>query len=538
MSYVIAEPQVLEAAAADLNKIGSVVSAASASAANPTSGLLAAAGDEVSTAIAKLFAAYGQEYQAAVGRAGALYQDFTQILAGAGLGYAGAEAANASVMANAATSIPPFSANLTSLFVGATGVPIPSQAYVNAANNLYVRAVGALEAVFTPEELYPITGAKSLPLNTSVQEGLTILDQTIKAQLAIPGNSVTVFGYSQGAIIESLEMEKLAAMGAGAPASNLLNFVLVGNEMNPNGGLLARFPDLTIPSLGLTFYGATPSNTIYPTAIYTLEYDGFADFPRYPINFVSDLNAVAGIAFVHTHYLDLSVPQVNGAIQLQTSPGYSGVTSYYVIPTENLPLLQPLRAIPLIGNPLADLMQPDLKVLVNLGYGDPAYGYSTSPADVHTTFGLFPHVPLSTIANDLSVGTQQGIQAFSADLNSMQAQPLTLPTFTPPAQTSLVSTLQSLPSPTKIVNTLSAVVSNSYADLLPTADIANALVTTLPVYDASLFVDQLSQGNLINAIGYPIAADIGLATVSGAVELLTVLSTVETNVQLLESLVP
>lgn len=46
----------------------------------------------------------------------------------------------------------------------------------------------------------------------------------------------------------------------------------------------------------------TPSNTIYPTHIYTLEYDGFADFPRYPINLISDLNAFAGIYYVHNAY--------------------------------------------------------------------------------------------------------------------------------------------------------------------------------------------------------------------------------------------
>jgi hypothetical protein len=78
--------------------------------------------------------------------------------------------------------------------------------------------------------------------------------------------------------------------------------------MNPNGGIFARFPgfpagtNLSLPSLGFTFYGATPSNTIYPTNIYTLEYDGFADFPQYPINLISDLNAFAGIYYVHGTY--------------------------------------------------------------------------------------------------------------------------------------------------------------------------------------------------------------------------------------------
>ena len=59
------------------------------------------------------------------------------------------------------------------------------------------------------------------------------------------------------------------------------------------------------------------------------------------------------------------------AVPLATSPGYytdGGVTHYYMIPDQNLPLLEPIRAIPVVGTPLADLLQPDLRVLVNLGY--------------------------------------------------------------------------------------------------------------------------------------------------------------------------
>lgn len=140
------------------------------------------------------------------------------------------------------------------------------------------------------------------------------MHDAIMVELATTGNAVTVFGWSQSAIIASLEMQRFTAMGGAAPSASDLNFVLVGNEMNPNGGMLARFPDLTLPTLDLTFYGATPSDTIYPTAIYTLEYDGFADFSRYPLNFISDLNAVAGITFVHTKYLDLTPAQVEGLL--------------------------------------------------------------------------------------------------------------------------------------------------------------------------------------------------------------------------------
>ena len=78
--------------------------------------------------------------------------------------------------------------------------------------------------------------------------------------------------------------------------------------------------------------------------------------------------------------------------------------------------LDPVRDIPVIGNPLADPLQPDLTHLVNLGYGDPLQGWSTGPANVATGFGLFP--PLSDIEKLpglLLSGTEQGIQRSAAD---------------------------------------------------------------------------------------------------------------------------
>jgi hypothetical protein len=79
-----------------------------------------------------------------------------------------------------------------------------------------------------------------------------------------------------------------------------------------------------------------------------------------------------------------------------------------------LPLLDPVRAIPVIGKPIADLLQPDLTTIVNLGYGSPTQGWSTGYANVPTQFGLFPHVSQALIAQDLVTGAQQGAHASSA----------------------------------------------------------------------------------------------------------------------------
>ncbi len=137
--------------------------------------------------------------------------------------------------------------------------------------------------------------------------GLQVLDTTIQQQLA-QGNTVNVFGYSQGAVVASLEMAKLQAEGVPGGPNSPVSFMIIGDPMNPNGGFYERFAGLQLPSLGMTFYGATPSNA-YPTKIYTIEYDSYADFPQYPLDIFSDLNVVASTN--HFYYHILTPQQLN-----------------------------------------------------------------------------------------------------------------------------------------------------------------------------------------------------------------------------------
>jgi PE-PPE domain len=122
-----------------------------------------------------------------------------------------------------------------------------------------------------------------------------------------------------------------------------------------------------------------------------------------------------GILFVHTQYPNIT--DLGSAVEVPTSAGYDGATTYYMIPTDDLPLLDPLRSIPVIGNPLADLLQPDLQVLVNLGYGDPDYGWVNEDANVATPAGLFPSLAdLEKVPGLLVSGTEEGIQKAISDL--------------------------------------------------------------------------------------------------------------------------
>jgi len=555
MTSLLTQPQLITTAAGDVEEIRSAIGAAKAAAAGPTTGLVAAAQDEVSAATAKLFGAYAQEYQSVLARAGVFHEEFAAALGSAGNAYAAAEAANASAISGAAPAVvqPPLQGTIIGLFMGGSGLPIPPPSYITATLNYVTQHFDVLpanaQALFTPEGYYPII-IKSLPLDVSISQGVQILDSAIKQQLAAnPTGSVAVLGYSQSAVISSLEMENLAKMSSGAPTANQLGFTLLGDLMAPNGGIMARFPGfpagqpLQTPSLGFTFYGATPSNTIYPTNIYTLEYDGYADFPQYPINFISDLNAVAGIAFVHGTYPNLNpsaLPPGYAIQQLPTSPGYTGVTNYYMITTPNgLPLLDPVRAIPVIGTPIADLVQPDLTTIVNLGYGNPNFGWSQGPANVTTQFGLFPHVSHALVAQDLITGAQQGAHAFVSDM-SAEASGMSLSSLSH-SLTSMAGTgaahLSALSSPDSIIETIQGAVTNAanrisgtaarlYAAALPTADILNTVVTVFPAYDVNLFLSGIQQaidGNLVGGLQYaliaPIAADTGLLTFAGGIEL-------------------
>jgi triacylglycerol lipase len=100
MSYVIAAPEMMTAAATDLSNIGSAVDTAHAAAAPATTGIVAAAQDEVSSAIAALFSEHGQGFQALGAQWNAAAEQFAQTLnAGAG-SYVSTEAANLAVLGN------------------------------------------------------------------------------------------------------------------------------------------------------------------------------------------------------------------------------------------------------------------------------------------------------------------------------------------------------------------------------------------------------------------------------------------------------
>ena len=158
------------------------------------------------------------------------------------------------------------------LVIGASGVPIPGSLYVAGRRPAVPRqpvhaflprphvlpgdlnrALRHGDGVFTPEGLYPLTGAgvhqlllnyptadDGFPaLSSSVGQGMAILESTIAADQAA-GDTSTLFGYSQSSTVASYVMQQLDPSGTPQPDSGL-QFLLVADPSNPNGGALERF---------------------------------------------------------------------------------------------------------------------------------------------------------------------------------------------------------------------------------------------------------------------------------------------------------
>ena len=255
----------------------------------------------------------------------------------------------------------------TALIMGGTGHPLTApqdspefvNGYTSDANNDYILLTGFCgagsctpTAVGTPEQFMPVSG--TMPFDQSVGQGVTNLDQAINAQPA--GESMVIFGYSQSARIASIEKGNLAAAGSTLP----LSFVMIGNPNRPNGGILERFEGLQIPILGVTFDGATPTNTDFKTVDITRQYDGWSDFPNNPLNPFATANAIAGIQYLHGDYQ--SVGLGNALYQ-----GAYGDTDYYLIPSQRLPLLMPLADAG-VPSPVVTMLDAPARVLVESGY--------------------------------------------------------------------------------------------------------------------------------------------------------------------------
>jgi hypothetical protein len=327
-------------------------------------------------------------------------------------------------------------------------VPIPN--YIPNVVNYYIAPNSTCEPttcrlvpVVTPEGLLPpLIG--NTTFDPSVAEGVEDLETALQDQLTNhPEEQVVVFGYSQSGDIITKTLRNFADDPTTAPPKAQVSFVVIGNTNRPNGGILARFPGLYIPVLNVTLDGAAPTDTGYKTTDIAFEYDPVADFPQYPINLLADLNALIGFIDVHATYPNPYLPLPAGIPFFPTDlpNGYTpaelqqamndpqnrqtyGDTTYITIPTKTLPILDPfldigtLTGTRFLIEPVVDLIQPTLRVLIDLGYD------RTVPFGQPTPAGLFPKIDPSELKADLDAAVRQGIHDALADVGVTSIGPV------------------------------------------------------------------------------------------------------------------
>ncbi|OBG17485.1 hypothetical protein A5765_06185 [Mycolicibacterium celeriflavum] len=272
-------------------------------------------------------------------------------------------------------------------------------------------------AVVYPAQFFPVFGSKTF--DASVGEGVLSLDGCVRgaascvynedASYSVDPNLPTppptlpeppadedyvIFGYSQSAVVASLVKRGLITTPRAGENPGETSFFLLANPMRPNGGILARGPEgLTIPILGVTFHGATPTNTCaqaggpcMPTVDVAAQYDGLGgDAPASLTNVLAILNGVAGYYYLHG---DLQNAEFDDALY----QGSQGDTDYYLYPTKRLPILMPFEG--LAPSPVLTLLDAPLRVLI-----EGAYARDVSPG-VATKVGLLPfRNPIQTALN-------------------------------------------------------------------------------------------------------------------------------------------
>jgi PE family len=99
MSMVIAEPQMLAAAAAEMQALNAAVWAENAAAAGPTTGVVPAAADVVSILTAAQFASHARLYQEISAQAATVREQMATTLGVSAGSYAATEAANTTAVA-------------------------------------------------------------------------------------------------------------------------------------------------------------------------------------------------------------------------------------------------------------------------------------------------------------------------------------------------------------------------------------------------------------------------------------------------------
>jgi hypothetical protein len=203
----------------------------------------------------------------------------------------------------------PLLGSTTAIFLGGTGQPTPSTAYVDATESLFLKPLGFADAASICDmvgsapcdaPLQVLTTPEVFEFGPSSLQDETDIISAVEAEYATGDVSatdpLTVFAYSQSVIAASAAEKVLSAT---IPQDDL-RFVFIGDPSDANGIATNIYADLvqlfgggstgtTLTNDVLTainedqfapggsLAGLTPDH-LYPTTIYTIDTDGVADW--------------------------------------------------------------------------------------------------------------------------------------------------------------------------------------------------------------------------------------------------------------------
>ncbi|MUM19393.1 PE-PPE domain-containing protein [Mycobacterium sp. CBMA271] len=347
---------------------------------------------------------------------------------------AAAVAATCTVLAPVAMESKTIATTLASYVIGVggrgdgSGANIPAK--LNGLGGFYDKTTDTYAPVNYPGTMWPIDGIQSATFRQSVAEGRTALTAEIATH---PGEKIIV-GYSLGAAVVNESRKDLEEQYG--PAGNPdIKFVMISNAYKPNGGILARFPGIWIPFMDIN--STTPAKPeIFTTTDITNQYDTVGDFPAY-FNPLAIANSLVAFPYTHpdafydntdlTNYADANAlpdkTQIDGG---KTTYHFADGTTktvinntngtkstYYVVHTEHLPLLRPLRDLmaPIGASFVLDAIEPTLRVFIDMGYDR-----VTSPATVKPFSFFTPPKNIIDGINKLPGAIQEGAENFQNGL--------------------------------------------------------------------------------------------------------------------------
>ena len=257
-----------------------------------------------------------------------------------------------------------------------------------------------------PAQAGPYSGKGDITLGASIAQGVPALDSAITAALAQlqPGEKVTVVGLSAGSLVVNEVLRDWVKTNE-LPDPKDVTFIVVEDSSRQK-----LINDVKYSSK-FDYTYQPPPITPYDVIVITGEYDGMADMPDRPFNFLAIMNAMAGSIVVHVPVMYTTSMSELAALEgtkyyTEDTNIKGGTTKHYLVPTATLPLVQLM--------PWLKPKEAELKAKIDKGYSrnDPV------TATAAKTAALAPAPEAATETATEPAGGSTGEEASSG-----QAQP-------------------------------------------------------------------------------------------------------------------